>query len=150
LSKWHTIKGITRPLNVPITVVLPNHLRELTGKGLHSNIHLKDSMTSMTNMRKTIMDIMITAMVMGKATMISTSSQAMAEELVHVGSIHRRTKATLHSKDTMTMAGPEVAEIRDRKGVPAEGEAAIMGDHRQRIVVEVEVEEATLMVMARP
>lgn len=52
------------------------------------------------------------------------------------------------------MAGPEVAEIRDRKGVPAEGEAAIMGDHRQRIVVEVEVEveveEATLMVMARP
>jgi hypothetical protein len=143
LSKWHTIKGITRPLNVPITVVLPNHLRELTGKGLHhSNIHLRDSMTSMTNMRKTITDIMITAMVMGRATMISTSSQAMAEELVHAGSIH--------SKDTMIMAGPEVAEIRDRKGVPAEGEAAIMGDHRQRIVVEVELEEATLMVMARP
>ena len=107
-------------------------------------------MTNMTNMRKTITDIMITAMVMGRATMISTSSQAMAEELVHAGSIHRRIKATLHSKDTMIMAGPEVAEIRDRKGVPAEGEAAIMGDHRQRIVVEVELEEATLMVMARP
>lgn len=108
-------------------VALPNHLRKRTGKGLHSNIHLKDSMTSM---RKTITDIMIMAMVMGKAMMISTSSRAMAEEVVRAGSIHRRIKATLRNKDTMIMAGPEVAEIRDHKGVPAEGEVRIMGDHQ--------------------
>jgi len=48
------------------------------------------------------------------------------------------------------MAGLEVAEIRDHKGVVAEGEVQIMGDHQQRIVVGVEVEGATLMVMVRP
>lgn len=147
MSKWHTIKGTIRPLNVPITAALPNHLRKLMGKGLHhSNILLKDSMAST---RKTITDIMIMAMVMARATMIRTSSQVMVEERVHAGSIHRRIKAAPRNKDTMIMAGPEVVEIRDHKGVPAEGEAQIMADHQQRIVVEVEVEEATLMVMVR-
>lgn len=96
------------------------------------------------------MDVMIMAMVMGRAMMISTSSQATAEELVHADPIHHRIKATLRNKDTMIMAGLEVAEIRDHKGVVAEGEVQIMGDHQQRIVVGVEVEGATLMVMVRP
>jgi hypothetical protein len=151
LPKWHTIKGTTRPLNVPITVALPNLLLKRTGKGLHhSNIHLRDSMTSI---RKTVMDIMI----LGRATMISTSSQAMARELVHEGRIHRKIKAaTLRNKDIMVMADPEVAEIQDHKGVLIGEEAQIMGDLQQRMVVEVdvevevEVEEVTLMVRVRP
>lgn len=93
------------------------------------------------------MDIMI----MGRATMISTSSQAMAGELVHAGRIHRRIKAAiLRNKDIMIIVGPEVAETRDHKGVLAEEEAQITGDHQQRMVVVVEVEEATRMVMVRP
>jgi hypothetical protein len=130
-------------------VALPNRLRKRTGKALHRNsIHLKDNMTSM---RKTITDIMIMAVVMGRATMINTNSQAMAGELVHVSNLHRKIKATLHNKATMIMAGQEVVEIRDHKvGVLAEAEAQIMDDHPQRIVVEAEEGEATLIVMVRP
>jgi hypothetical protein len=102
----------------------------------------------MTSMRKTTTDVMIMAMVMGRATMISTSSQVMLEELVHADRIHRR--ITLRNKDTMIMAAPKVAVIRDHKGVLAEGGVQITGDHQQRIVVEVEVEGATLTVMVRP
>ena len=67
-------------------------------------------------------------MVMGRATMISTSSQAMAEELVHAGRIHRRIKAaTLRNKDIMIMAGPEVVETQDHKGVAGRGGGANYG-----------------------
>jgi hypothetical protein len=129
---------------------LPNRRRKLTGKDPHhSNIHPKEIMTST---RKTITETMIMAMVMRRDTMTSTINQAMVEELVHADRIHCRVKATLHNKDIMITAGPEVVETQDHKGVTAEGEAQIMGDHQQRIVVEMEVEaeEVTQMAMVRP
>lgn len=122
---------------------LPNRRRKRTGKAPHyNNTHLKETMISM---RKKITAIMNTAMVTGRAMTTSTSNQAMAEELVNAGRIHRRIKATLRNKDIMITAGQEVLEIQDHRGVAVEEEAQIMGDHQQRIVVEVE--EVTLMVM---
>jgi hypothetical protein len=141
------IKVTTKRLNVPTTVELRNHLRKRTGKAPGHNsirrrrdIHLKDSMTSM---RKTTTDMMIMAMVMGRTTMISTSSQYKAGELVRAGRIHNKIKATLRNKNIIIMV------IRDHKiGILAEVEVHITVDH-QGIIVEGEVDEAILIVMVR-